>query len=139
MKIEHFAFNVADPVAVAAWYEAHCGLRVIRHLPLAAQTHFLADDGGSTVLEIYCNPPEQVPDYGAMDPLQFHMAFASESPPTDCDRLIAAGATLVDDIDLPDGTRLMMLRDPWGLAIQLCKRAIPLATSQHHSSVESPS
>jgi len=25
-----------------------------------------------------------------------------------------------------DGTRLIMLRDPWGLALQLCKRATPL-------------
>jgi len=26
MKLEHVAFNVKDPVAVAAWYNSHLGL-----------------------------------------------------------------------------------------------------------------
>lgn len=128
MKLEHIAFNVADPVAVAAWYGEHCGLRVVRHLPEPSQTHFLADSG-STVIEIYHNPPDQVPDYGAMNPLLFHLALASEDPAADTRRLLAAGATLVDEIRPADGTHLVMLRDPWGLALQLCKRATPLLDS----------
>jgi len=125
MRIEHFAFNVADPVAVAAWYGQHFGLRVVRHVPEPAQAHFLADETGS-VLEIYCNPPEQVPDYRAMDPLLLHLAFASEDPGADTARLLADGATFVSDDRLPDGSHLVMLRDPWGLALQLCKRGTPL-------------
>jgi glyoxylase I family protein len=127
MRIEHIAFNVADPVAVAAWYCQHLGLQVVRHLPSPTQTHFLADDAGATVLEIYCNPPDEVPDYAAMNPLQFHLAFVSASPDDDRSRLIAAGASAVDEIRNPDGTLLIMLRDPWGVALQLCKRANPLA------------
>lgn len=126
MKIEHVAFNVADPVAVAAWYGEHLGLRIVRHLPVPTQTHFLADDAGETVIEIYCNQPDSVPDYAAMDPLLFHLAFTSDSPAADSARLIAAGATAVDELKFPDGTHLVMLRDPWGLALQLCKRAVPL-------------
>jgi glyoxylase I family protein len=125
MKIEHFAYNVADPVAVAAWYCAHLGLKVVRHLPQPAQTHFLADDQ-ATVIEIYCNPPDQIPDYSSMDPLLLHIAFASADPTADAARLLAAGATPVSDTTLPDGTQLIMLRDPWGFALQLCKRAHPL-------------
>lgn len=125
MKIEHLACNVADPVAMAAWYAAHLGLTVVRHLPAAHQTHFLSD-GDRTVLEIYCNPPNQVPDYARMDPLLLHLAFASTDPATDAARLIAAGASAVEDKTLPDGSRLIMLRDPWGLALQLCGRATPL-------------
>ena len=125
MKIEHVAFNVADPVAVADWYCKHCGLRIVRHIPQPAQTHFLADSG-STVLEIYCNPPDQVPDYRKMDPLLFHLALASSDPVADSKRLMAAGATFVDEVKLPDGSHLMMLRDPWGVALQLCKRGRPL-------------
>jgi glyoxylase I family protein len=128
MKIEHIAFNVADPVAVAGWYVAHLGLRVVRHVEGPAQTHFLADDAGESVIEIYNNPPDQVPDYAAMNPLLFHLAFVSESPADDSARLIAAGATLVDELKLPDGSHLMMLRDPWGVALQLCKRATPLVS-----------
>jgi catechol 2,3-dioxygenase-like lactoylglutathione lyase family enzyme len=51
MNIEHFAFNVADPVAMATWYGQHLGLRVIRHIPHPSQTHFLADEN-SVILEI---------------------------------------------------------------------------------------
>jgi hypothetical protein len=36
--------------------------------------------------------------------------------------LVAAGATFVEE----QAVHLLMLRDPWGLALQLCKRAPPL-------------
>ena len=126
MKIEHVAFNVSNPIAVAGWYCAHLGLSVVRHIPSPTQTHFLADDSGETILEIYCNPPDQVPDYASMNPLIFHLAFSSGAPDLDSARLIAAGASPVDELRLPDGSHLVMLRDPWGLALQLCKRAVPL-------------
>lgn len=126
MDIEHLAFNVADPVAIAAWYGEHLGLTVALHVPGPAETHFLADSSGQTVLEIYHNPPDQVPDYAAMNPLLFHVAFVSEFPPADSARLIAAGASQVDEIQHPDGTHIIMMRDPWGLALQLCKRPYAL-------------
>lgn len=126
MKIEHVAFNVADPVAVAAWYGTHLGLCIARHIPVPTQTHFLADDAGETVLEIYANPPGEAPDYFSMNPLLLHLAFVSQSPLADSERLIAAGATWVDEIHTADCGHLVMLRDPWGLALQLCQRAVPL-------------
>ena len=122
MKLEHIAFNVAEPVAVAAWYCRHCGLRVVRHIPQPSQTHFLADSG-STVLEIYCNPPNRVPDYRNMDPLLFHLALASSDPAADAKRLVSAGAIFVNETRMNDGSHLVMVRDPWGVALQLCKRA----------------
>lgn len=126
MTIEHFALNVANPVAVAAWYVAHLGFQVVRHIPVPTQTHFLADDAGRSVLEIYCNPPDKIPDYASMDPLQVHLALVSTDPDADTARLVAVGATLVSELHLPDGSHLNMLRDPWGLALQLCKRGTPL-------------
>ncbi len=125
MKIEHVAFNVSDPVAVADWYCRHLGLTVARHIPKPAQTHFLADSGGA-VLEIYCNPPDAVPDYRSMDPLVFHLAFTSKDPASDTQRLVAAGAVFVSEISPDAGSHLVMLRDPWGLAVQLVKRSTPL-------------
>jgi hypothetical protein len=71
-----------------------------------------------------------VPDYRSMNPLLLHLAFESHDPVADSQRLIAAGSSLVEDLRLPDGSHLMMLRDPWGLAVQLCKRTTPLLASQ---------
>jgi hypothetical protein len=61
-----------------------------------------------------------------MHPLRFHVAFAAADPDAARAELVAAGATFVDEQSLADGSRLLMLRDPWGLALQLCKRATPL-------------
>ena len=132
MKIEHIAWNVSDPEAIAQWYAEQFGLTVIRHLPHPNQTYFLVDDD-TTILEIYHNPSAPVPDYASMDPLVLHLAFSSEDPSSDTARLITAGATLHTDLNLPDGSHLVMLRDPWGFSIQLCKRATSLIKSSNEA------
>lgn len=126
MKMEHVALNVSDPVGMAAWYTKHLGFKIARSLPSPPYTTFLMESGGAMMLEIYLSPPDQVPDYRTMNPLVLHVAFVSNDPDADRARLQAAGATLVEDQHLPDGSRIIILRDPWGLAIQLCKRASPL-------------
>jgi len=126
MKIEHFAYNVCDPIAIAAWYCQHLGFTVKHKFEHAPHTHFLADSSDQVMIEIYNNPSDLVPDYHAMDPLILHLAFVSASPETDAQKLVAAGAKIVDDVKLADGSHLKMLKDPWGLAIQLCKRGTPM-------------
>jgi len=126
MKLEHVALNVSDPVAMASWYTRHLGLEIVRGQETAPYTHFLRDSGGNMMIEIYKNPPDQVPDYGKMNPLVLHVAFVTLDPDKDKARLLEAGATGVQDETLADGSRIVMLRDPWGLAIQLCKRAKPM-------------
>ena len=126
MKLEHVALNVQDPPAVAAWYGRHLGLTAVRAMDKPPYTHFLADDGGTVLLEIYCNPPDAVPPYARMDPLILHLAFVSADPDSDTQHLVAAGASFVSEQRLGDGTHLAMLRDPWGLALQLCKRGAPM-------------
>lgn len=126
MKIEHFAFNVEKPREMAEWYVDNLDMSVARKEEEAPYTHFLADSEGAVMIEFYNNPADQVPDYSSMDPLLLHLAFVSEDPARDKERLVEAGATLVNDDTLPDGSHLVMMRDPWGLAIQLCKRATPL-------------
>jgi glyoxylase I family protein len=126
LNVEHVACNVSDPVAMAAWYVEHLGMRVVRKIAAPPRMHFLADASGRVVIEIYSNPADPVPDYLSMHPLRFHLAFAAPDPDAARGALVAAGASFVDEQALGDGSRLLMLRDPWGLAIQLCKRAIPL-------------
>jgi glyoxylase I family protein len=61
-----------------------------------------------------------------MNPLLIHLAFVSASPDNDKNRLLEAGASLESEQHPDDGSHLVMMRDPWGLAIQLCKRGVPM-------------
>jgi glyoxylase I family protein len=126
LNLEHVALNVSDPAAIADWYVKHLGMRIVRQSTTAPYIHFIADAAGRSVIELYCNPVDPLPDYASMHPLRLHVAFATADPDGSKSALAAAGATVVDDLAREDGTRLIMLRDPWGLAVQLCKRPEPL-------------
>jgi glyoxylase I family protein len=126
MKLEHFALNVEDPLAMSAWYIENLGMKVVRQIKEAPYTTFMADSSGRIMIEIYRNPAGEVPPYRDMNPLLVHLAFVSEEPEEDKNSLLEAGASLVSDQQLEDGSHLVMLRDPWGLALQLCKRAVPM-------------
>jgi glyoxylase I family protein len=127
MKIEHTAFQVSDPVAMADWYVAHLGLRIKRSTGAPGHARFLADDGDAVMIEVYNNPRISVPDYRAIDPLVLHLAFQTDDVPGTRARLLAAGATAEGDVTVADnGDQLAMLRDPWGLAIQFVNRAEPM-------------
>jgi catechol 2,3-dioxygenase-like lactoylglutathione lyase family enzyme len=126
LTLEHIACNVADPVAMAAWYAEHLGMRIVRRSPDPSQIHFLADAAGRSVIEIYRNAGDAIPDYAAMNPVRFHIAFATADPDASRAALVAVGATFVEERTTPDGSRLLMLRDPWGIPLQLCKRPTPL-------------
>jgi len=126
MKFEHFGINVPDAAAMAAWYVEHLSMQVVRAVQGAPHTHFLADATGRVVMEIYSNTAAPIPDYANQDPLCFHIAFAVEDAAAERDILIANGATLVVNQTLDDDSLLVMLRDPWGVALQLCQRAAPM-------------
>ena len=126
MKLEHVALQVADPVAMALWYADHLGMRVVRSGDAPGHARFLADDKDATVLETYAGALPG-PDYGAMDPALIHVAFATDDVGATRARLIAAGAVAVGEVVVtPGGDEFAMLRDPWGLALQLARRARPL-------------
>src|SRR5687767_11498737 len=77
MNIEHAALNVPDAVAMAAWYVQHLGMRVLRKQEQAPFTHFIADESGRVVLELYQHTKAAVPDYRTLDPLSLHIAFTA--------------------------------------------------------------
>lgn len=126
MKFEHFALNVADAAGQARWYAQQLGFKVVRARTDAPHTHFLADASGRVVVEFYSNPKAPLPDYAAQHPLVLHLGLATADARTEAKRLREAGATAVAEEALPDGSLLIMLRDPWGLALQLCQRADPM-------------
>ena len=122
MRIEHFAYMVREPEAVADWYCTHLGFTVARKSTEGPRAHFLKDETGTTMMEIYNNPRCAVPDYRSLDPLLFHVAFVCANVDGTVARLKEAGCTLEGEITRGVDT-LAMLRDPWGLSIQLCGRA----------------
>jgi len=131
MKIEHIGLQVADPAAMADWYIAHLGFVCKRAGDTPVPVRFIADEGGAVMLEVYHNPTVTTPDYPAMDLLLLHVAFVCDDVPGTADRLVRAGATVLSPPQTaPNGDVLAVLRDPWGLAIQLCRRASPLVRRQ---------
>lgn len=124
MKIEHFAYQIDCPADVAEWYCTHLGFTIKRGADTPVPVRFLADETLQVMLEIYNSPKVTTPEYGSMDPLLLHIAFVCEDVPASTERLVAAGASLVSGPEVLDtGDELAMLRDPWGLAIQLARRA----------------
>src|SRR5438552_19121361 len=102
MRIEHIALNVPDPVAAAEWYVRHLGMRVVRRVPGATQTHFVADQAGRVVLELYHQTKAPGPDYFAMDPMVLHIAFVVTDVAAERQRLLRAGAQAVGDVAVSD-------------------------------------
>jgi glyoxylase I family protein len=126
MNIEHVALNVADPVALADWYVRHLGMRIVRQVDAGPRTRFLADSAGRTVLEVY-RQQAPVPDYFGMDPMVLHVAFKVDDVAAVRATLLEAGATAATEITTSDnGDVMTFLRDPWGVTIQLVRRAQPL-------------
>jgi len=125
MKFEHFALNVPDARAMSRWYVEHVGLQVIRSREDVPHTHFLGDDTGRVFIELYTNPAAAFPDYAAQHPLVLHFAMVTTDARAERLRLEKAGATFFVEDTAPDGSRLVMMRDPWGVALQLCQRGTP--------------
>ena len=127
IRLEHVAINVEDPAAMARWYCDNLGMKVLREGPPPANMRFISDAGGNMMLELYNNPPDEVPDYPSMNPLSLHIAFMVDDVKAITRNLISAGATIAVDINTTDaGDELVILRDPWGVPIQFLKRAKPM-------------
>jgi uncharacterized glyoxalase superfamily protein PhnB len=125
MRLEHFALQVPDPVAMANWYVNHLGCTIVRSFGEPAHARFLRL--GGVLMEIYNNPKAAIPDYSSFNPLQLHLAFESNDLTADRDRLVKAGARIMDDVSTsPSGDQIMMLRDPWNIPLQFVKRAQPM-------------
>lgn len=122
MIFEHFAINVHDIENRIKWYVDHLDLRVVSVQQAPPYMTFLADSGGRVIIELYHRPDEKITDFGAQHPLTFHLAFVSENSESDKERLIAQGASFVEEVKKDDGSHLIMLRDPWGMPLQLCQR-----------------
>ena len=121
---EHIALNVIDRERAEKWYVDNLGLAIVRSLPGGAC--FLADPTGRVVFELYANPAQASLDFGPLHPLTFHIAFVVSNPSKEAARLTAAGAQVVEDLKTVNGDMMIMLRDPFGMGLQLMKRKDPM-------------
>lgn len=123
LKLDHFALQHPEPEAAAAWLCLHLGLRVHRVSASASRARFLRCPVTGVMLEIYRQPDAPVPDHFATPPAVMHLAFYADDIAADTERLVAAGAIRAG---LPGknsaGDAHVMLRDPWGVPLQLVKR-----------------
>ena len=124
MTFEHFALNVVDIKGVVNWYCTHLGLTIANQQRESPYMTFLADSTHRVVIEFYKREDELAEDFSNRHPLTFHVAFVSENAEKDKQRLLNAGASFFDEILKEDGSHLVMLRDPWGMPLQLCQRAL---------------
>lgn len=127
MNLEHLGLNHHDPGAAAAWYCQHLGMTVARKQGAPGHGHFLADARGQMMLEFYYNATAGVPNYAAIDPFAFHIAFQADDVTAIRSRLVQAGATPEGEVNVnADGDQLTFVRDPWGIALQFVKRTKPM-------------
>jgi glyoxylase I family protein len=127
MNMEHICLNVPEPVQAARWYCDHLGMRIVLASDKPPWRHFIADSAGTGLIEFYCHATVPVPDYAAMPPRMLHLGFTAEDLEADRARLIAAGAVPVGEIATsPSGDCKAFLRDPWGVALQLVQRPMPI-------------
>lgn len=124
MTFEHFALNVIDINGVVNWYCTHLGLTIANQQRESPYMTFLADSTDRVVIEFYKREDELAEDFSNKHPLTFHIAFVSENAEEDKQRLLNAGASYFEEILKEDGSHLVMLRDPWGMPLQLCQRAL---------------
>jgi len=120
---EHLALNVQDKEKVAQWYQTHLGASIAREV--SNNMIFLKDDRGTVFLEIFSNTSAPVLNWSEVHYLTFHLAFETEEPKAKAEYLMSQGASLAEPYREAGGDQLIMLRDPFGIPLQLIKRAQP--------------
>lgn len=126
MVFEHFAINVEKPIETAKWYSENLEMKIVKGSNQPPFAHFLADKTGRLAIEIYKNNSAQIIDFSSKHPLEFHFAFMVKNAEVIKNNLLKAGAKFEEELFLEDGSQLVMLRDPFGLALQLCQRGVPM-------------
>jgi len=117
MKIEHVAFQVADPAAMAQWYATHLGFLVRRasESPVVARSWRSLRRGHagglSTIPRCPCRIIPRWIGLAARSPRM--RRFAGNDRAFDGRRGPCWSAAL----QILGGDELAMLRDPWGLAM----------------------
>lgn len=131
IRFEHFALNLVNPHAVADWYVANFDCRILSKLEREPFTVFLGDSQGRVFWEIYHNSNAPLSAVRDTHPAAYHLAFYVDDLDAVCDKVVAAGGQFIEEVCTPSGSRLVMMSDPWDIAVQLCQRIPPFLTDEN--------
>ncbi len=126
-RFEHIAVNVPEPKAMAQWYAANLGFRIVRESATPSYSAFIADSAGHMMFEIYHKADQPLLKADTIHHMSMHFAFVDDSILMVKDRLLKTGASIAEDIKTSaSGDQVFTLRDPWGFSIQFVQRVKPL-------------
>ncbi len=125
IQFEHFALNVEQPHEIADWYVRTFGCQIILKMDAEPHTVFLADANGRVFWELYRNQKAPMTNVCHSDPLVFHLAVAVDELDGTKSEVMEAGGAFIEEVRTDSGSVLLMMRDPWGIALQLCCRIPP--------------
>ncbi len=118
----HVGLNIRHFDEIVSWYVKNLACTVVRKP--GDKVAFLADPSGRVIIEFYDNPEAPVLPFQDTHFLTLHLAFLVEDPKSVSERLVKEGAVVYDPYKItPAGDQMVMLQDPWGIAVQLIKRA----------------
>jgi catechol-2,3-dioxygenase len=121
MVFEHFAINAENIQEVVSWYVTDVGLEIVKGKKEPPFLTFLADSSGKVIMELYHRPDEVTTDFVNKHPLAFHVAFVSENTEK-IKEITKRGCFFCRGSRERRREPLVMLRDPWGMPLQLCQR-----------------
>jgi catechol 2,3-dioxygenase-like lactoylglutathione lyase family enzyme len=123
LRFEHFALNVPDPQKMVNWYVENMGMKIMRKGGPPTYGSFVSDPGGNMMLELQFDTKFPVMELSKIAHPAMHFAFVVDDVRSIRTRLIAAGATIAEELrETNAGDQVLVLRDPWGFAIQFIKR-----------------
>ena len=130
MMIEHIGLLSSTPIQMGHWYGKHLGFRIITEAGTDADGVIFVEDDSGTVIEIGHLPGIFPMEFKSHHPLSFHLAIECSCPEDEAKRLVEAGAELVGESlrNAYKGEKILV-RDPWGLAIQLINRKTKLKSN----------
>lgn len=124
MSIEHIGFCVDEPYRMANWYVENLNFRIIKKG--GSETDgvvFIEDSKGKTILELYNVPGIKKMNFSTFVPLQFHIGIEVTNPLEKAKELVKSGAKLVgESIRNSYKGEKYLIRDPWGLTLQILNR-----------------
>ena len=123
VRFEHIAVNVKDAREVAKWYQDNMGMVLMQESGAPNYGRFIANAGKNMMLELYQNDKAPFINFYDIDFLSLHLASMSSDMEATKNKLVKAGATVVQDINKsPAGDLILVLRDPWGFPLQFVQR-----------------